>query len=290
MTLPVSGPLSLLQIRDEFGDTNPVSLSEYYRGGGVVANNNTGVPTSGAVSISNFYGAAAQFAFTNATNYSTPQDLRSLALVAGWNGSDALLMTNNAIISSNTTATPALTISGSFPNGVQVINNSTIVGMGGAGGAGNSGNASAGGTALSVSVEVSINNTNGVIAGGGGGAGGGTRGGVGGRLSGGGGGGGGRSGLTDSAGGAAGSAPWFFGSAGAAGTYSGPGGGGSAGNPPFGGAGGTGGDWGSSGANGVVGIDPFYQVPGVGGAGGAAVTGSGFVTWLGTGTRYGDVS
>ena len=51
MTLPSSGPLSLSQIQAEFGGSNPISLSEYY---GVAA----GVPTSGTISISNFYGAS----------------------------------------------------------------------------------------------------------------------------------------------------------------------------------------------------------------------------------------
>lgn len=36
MPLPTSGALSMSQIRDEFGGTNPVSLSQYYRGGALV--------------------------------------------------------------------------------------------------------------------------------------------------------------------------------------------------------------------------------------------------------------
>lgn len=293
MALPVSGTLTLEQIRAEFGGSTPVSLSQYYRGGGLVTTNNTGVPTSGAISISNFYGAVRQFAFTISSNYSTPQDLRTLALAAGWNGSDNLLATNNAIISSNTTATPALSISGSFPNGVFFVNNSYIVGMGGAGGntveTGNPG-----GTALGVGSSVTITN-NGVLAGGGGGGGAGTFwvwNGFSRSMAGS----GGASGFTPAPGGLNPSS----GAGGSAYPSQGPDANGlySAGGPSFnwswGGRasspGGIGGAWGTAGDAGGT-VDGNYNQSGyAGGAGGAAVTGNSFVTWLATGTRYGAVS
>lgn len=52
MALPSSGPISIGDIQAEFGGSNPASLSEYY---GVAA----GVPTSGTISISDFYGASS---------------------------------------------------------------------------------------------------------------------------------------------------------------------------------------------------------------------------------------
>ena len=52
MALPSSGPLSLDDIQDEFGGSNPIAISEYY---GVA----TGVPASGTISISDFYGTSA---------------------------------------------------------------------------------------------------------------------------------------------------------------------------------------------------------------------------------------
>lgn len=60
MALPTSGPMSLEMIRAEFGGGYPVRLSDYYRGGGLVPNNpaNAGVPASGAISLSHFYGAS----------------------------------------------------------------------------------------------------------------------------------------------------------------------------------------------------------------------------------------
>lgn len=62
MALPTSGPLSLSDIQTEFGGSNPISLNEYYAGGAYVPSGTTGtygaVPTSGAISIQNFYGTS----------------------------------------------------------------------------------------------------------------------------------------------------------------------------------------------------------------------------------------
>ena len=59
MTLQSSGAISLSNIAAEMGGSTPHSLSEYYKGGGLVGNhsNNPNVPTSGTISFSNFYGA-----------------------------------------------------------------------------------------------------------------------------------------------------------------------------------------------------------------------------------------
>jgi hypothetical protein len=63
MAIPSSGPLSLTDIQTEFGGTNPISLNEYYAGGGLVPAGTSGtygaVPSSGAISIQNFYGTSA---------------------------------------------------------------------------------------------------------------------------------------------------------------------------------------------------------------------------------------
>ena len=59
MALPSSGPLSLSDIQAEFGGTNPISISEYYKGGAFVLTTDfaPNVPTSGTINISDFYGA-----------------------------------------------------------------------------------------------------------------------------------------------------------------------------------------------------------------------------------------
>lgn len=69
MAIPASGPLSLSDIQTEFGGSNPISLNEYYAGGAYVPAGTTGtygaVPSSGEISIRNFYGTTAFTAVFN---------------------------------------------------------------------------------------------------------------------------------------------------------------------------------------------------------------------------------
>jgi hypothetical protein len=61
MALPSSGALSLLMIQGEFGGTNPIGINEYYSGGSFVpagtSGNSGAIPSSGQISISQFYGS-----------------------------------------------------------------------------------------------------------------------------------------------------------------------------------------------------------------------------------------
>lgn len=303
MTLPASGPISFNNINVELGvaGTTQASLGQTsYR-------NLAGV-ASGQISMSNFYGKANQFAFTISSNQ-TAANLATLATAAGWNGSSQLIATigSGVYLSSNSTGTPGLTVSGSFPGGVSLINNGFIIGMGGAGGRGGGTNAgaagSAGGLALSVSSAISITN-NGTIGGGGGGGGGGAARYLnfyGNNYWGGGGGGGGRSGATNSAGGGGG--PGYIptdpglnvsGSAGGSGTSSAAGSGGAGANQDgrVGGNGGNGGGWGSSGSSGSNSSGDGSQANGPygGGGGGGAVSGNANITWVAFGTRLGAIS
>ena len=61
MAIPLTGPISLRMIQTEFGGTDPFSIFEYYRGGGLVAVNSatSGIPASGQISIDDFRGKAA---------------------------------------------------------------------------------------------------------------------------------------------------------------------------------------------------------------------------------------
>lgn len=67
MALVQSGPIGMANIQKEFGGT--FKLSDYYRGGSQVPNipANSGVPTSGQISIGNFYGTAIDLNMTNRT-------------------------------------------------------------------------------------------------------------------------------------------------------------------------------------------------------------------------------
>jgi hypothetical protein len=59
MTLPGSGTISINSLVGEFGGSAPHALSEYYRNGGLVSSGNTNIPTSGALSLSDFYGSTS---------------------------------------------------------------------------------------------------------------------------------------------------------------------------------------------------------------------------------------
>jgi len=292
MAIQTTGPLSLANIQTEFGGGNPISISEYYRGGGYVSTNNTSVPTSGTISLQQFRGAVRQLVL-DITGTESYVNLRDFAISSGWNGSDNILFIINgtANVVSYGTNIAALTISGSFPNGVIVRNYGYIVGMGGAGGNYDQPGLP-GGPALSVSTPVTFENY-GVIAGGGGGGGAGaywawngydrsTPG----------------SGGASSAAPAAGGTTWGSpsvngyqsGGPDSRGLYSG---GGASNNWSWGGRasspGGVGGSWGVAGDAGG-GPDGAYNYTGfAGGAGGASVIGNGYITWLVTGIRQGSI-
>ena len=59
MAVTSSAPISITDLVTEFGGDAPHSLTEYYRGGSLVPNTtaNNSVPTSGAISLTNFFGA-----------------------------------------------------------------------------------------------------------------------------------------------------------------------------------------------------------------------------------------
>lgn len=245
--------------------------------------------------------ASAAFLATISSNQ-TDLNLRTWALANGWNGTaQATITVGSGVIISGSVqgnSTAALTIDGSWPGGITLINSGVIAGRGGTGGAGGSAsstngvNGNIGGTALTVSVSASVNNA-GTIAGGGGGGGGGglsLGGAPGGDDSvisyyGGCGGGGGASSNTTAAGGAAGSnggLPGASGNAGGSGTYNSAGLGGT---KTLHASGGNGGSWGATGSNGGAGS----YTAGLGGAGGRAVNGNASITWIATGTRLGSI-
>lgn len=296
MPLPSSGTITMAQINAEFGRGN--DLNSYRGTTWYTAAGGSGTFSTGALSFSDFYGKQATSPTFSFTIYNTDQaNLRTLAINAGWNGSSAVTATLAAgywIYSSNT-GVAALTIDGSFPNGVTFINNQYVAGMGGNGGQGNNVAASpatAGGPALAVSTYVTIYNY-GYIAGGGGGGGGGAAGGTSAYVfAGGGGGGGGGTGLGTSLGGAGGvglgTTPTQNGAPGGnnyANSGGAAGGAGASGSAGVGGAGGAGGGWGAAGATG--GTSGSGAPGGAGGAAGYCTIGNGYITWAVAGNRLG---
>lgn len=305
MTLPASNnPIKFSQLNTELRRTSTAQINIGNTTVRIVASK-----PSGKISLSDLQGKRYYFSPTVPSG-STNVDLRSVALAQGWDGNLELVFENTGTIYSTSTSIPALTISGSFPNGVTVKNTGSIIGKGGAGGrgggwwiAGNTGGdyggaGEAGGIAIFVSTNVTINNT-GTIGGGGGGGGGsaiirystGFRTST--RATGGGGGGGAGYGF----GGPGGQAGYSYPSAspGADGTATAAGAGGAGGvtyepyYSPYYFSGLTGGAGGALGADGTAGAYGGYtnSYPGAAGAAGLAVSGNSYVTWASTGTILG---
>tara|TARA_R110000823_G_scaffold234556_2_gene360772 strand:- start:663 stop:1460 length:798 start_codon:yes stop_codon:yes gene_type:complete len=261
--LPSSGPLSLLNIQEEFLGSNPIGLSEYYRGGALVPNSSstTTIPTSGTIAVSNFYGTRRRIAIPITISSPTfNYDLftnRSPSYVAGI--SDMTFTVNGGVrVGSTSVDAYAMSVPSSFNAGdtINVVNNGYIQGMGGTGGPSILGASPGpagfkGGNAMYANRPVTVQN-NGVLASGGGG------------------------------GGAGGGGQDDKGPA-----RRGAGGGGGSGDAAPGGAGGGRGAAGNNGVN-SGGANP--RSGGAGGATGYYITGNSYVTWSATGTRQGSVA
>ena len=317
-----NNPISLSDIQTEFGGVNPISMSEYYRDGLYTTYNNTTVPTSGEIDMSNFYSTVAAFEYVVSSSVQE-LNLYTAATSAGWNGIDPIRLTVNSgvYVWSDSTSTGGLVISSAFNGLLRIVNNGYIIGRGGNGGGGTGGPAiqnSATGVLLTnaVSAFIAGGGGGGAGAGGGGGAGGGTGGSFGGAAGGaggaigqsgsnggvnyagalasqggdGGGAGGGGGNYEDS-----GSGFISYGAGGGGGRIL-PGVGGSAQCNPGafgygGGAGGSAGNAGTTGCNNGFGGGGGWGARGGnnGGLGGAAITGTA-ITVTNNGTIYGAIS
>lgn len=295
MTMNSSGPISLagttagvsIEIENGGNGTTQISLND------AAVRSLAGVPSGAIIMPTNFYGKANQFSFSITANTSNV-NLRSAALTAGWNGSSALQATINSgvVVYSTSTGSYAMTVNGSFPGGVTLVNNGTILGAGGRGGDGGGNPGNAAGPALLVSSAVTINNAIGRIAGGGGGGGGGNNnsycvapsktGCTYSAFDGGCGGGG---GIGNGAGGMGIPGPTNQfgenGTPGSAGTLTSAGSGGTRSYYSTAQPGAAGGSYGATGSG---------ASGGGGGAGGAAVVGNSNITWTAFGTRNGSIS
>jgi len=156
MPLPTSGPLSLADIQTEFGGANPISLNEYYAGGAFVPAGTSGtngpVPSSGAISISSFYGTSAIIPFGEAVyttpgtySYVVPAGITSICAVAvggggaiahadamGAAGGGALSYSNNIPVTSSEALTVVVGVSGrSTATGVAINGGDSSISRGG---------------------------------------------------------------------------------------------------------------------------------------------------------------
>tara|TARA_R110000822_G_scaffold41583_9_gene113196 strand:- start:2088 stop:3197 length:1110 start_codon:yes stop_codon:yes gene_type:complete len=200
MAIKDDGSISITDISNEFTGSAPHALNEYYRGGAYVHDNtaivpdhNSTIPTSGEISVGDFYGATNLFYLQiseDVKNY----DVLAAAEARGWNEiSEIVLLVDKGIyVWSDDTAKPALLIP-NIGQTVTIENSGYIMGKGGKGGVyyaeinPSVSIGEAGGVAIAVKdATVIINNSgNGFIGGGGGGGGGGVQAGGGGGAGGG---------------------------------------------------------------------------------------------------------
>lgn len=206
MTLPSSGPISLNDLDTEFGTgTNPngppLELSEYYRGTvnssgftSEVGPHNTTVPTSGTISLSQFYSTSAVIDLTVSTEVSD-YDVKTAAGSPSGACSVYVNITTDGVCKGSSSGNYGLSIN-NFAAGSYIFirNQGYIIGKGGTGGSrpsagwsyndshpcgsrciqyGTLNDGTAGGTAMFIQsgINVFIDNSGGVIGGGGGGGG-----------------------------------------------------------------------------------------------------------------------
>jgi hypothetical protein len=174
MPLPCPGPqpISLANIQSEFGGSNPIGLGEYYRNGAYVGSNNTNVPTSGPIKLSDFFCAVNEIV-RYITTTSTNVNASSYFTAGEWSSSapKRLVINSGVTVGATNTSNYALNIPSGFGGTFKLDNNGSIQG---AGGAINSGG---GGDAIFAGAAISINNQGTIYSGGGGGGQGGTGGG-----------------------------------------------------------------------------------------------------------------
>ena len=150
MALPLSGPLSLLDIQREFGGPIPIVLENYYKGGAYVTQYSyaPNVPTEGPISISNFYGAYSYqpvshtVTLTNGQNFTIPSTIVgpvTLTVVSGAGGNGG----ND--VSAGYPGYPGHQVTGNVSVIAGDILTASIGSAGGAGGSSSGGGAGGGG-------------------------------------------------------------------------------------------------------------------------------------------------
>lgn len=173
MALQSVGPISLSDIKAEYGLPSPVAFSDLR---GIAA----GVPTTGALSISDLLGTSNVIVKTVAAAVNN-LNVSTLFTAAEWTSATPKRVNINAgVVIGSTVAGSAALLTGTGRGGtLQISNSGTIYGIGGAA------NSGAGGPAINCQqTGVTItNNAGGVIRGGGGGGGKGGTGGTGGQGS-----------------------------------------------------------------------------------------------------------
>ena len=176
MTLAASGTISASDLRTEFvGGSGAVDMASYYRGANTNvranAGNNTatnlaaGVPTSGAISFSNFYSQAKGWQKTFSSNATQQSGTGIFGDDYSVDYPKTIVINAGVTVYSTASGTPAINLATGGSGTITVTNNGNIYGQGGAAN-------SDGGTALKADVAITLNNNSGANLKGGGGGGG----------------------------------------------------------------------------------------------------------------------
>ena len=119
MPIQSSGVIRFSDIQDEFGGSNPIALSEYYRGGSYVGSHNDGVPASGTINLTQFYDSTSVLPSTSIT-----------ILVQGGGGSGGTGYSGSSSIGGRSSSGGSSSVSGNLASGSAF----SVVGAGGLGG------------------------------------------------------------------------------------------------------------------------------------------------------------
>lgn len=171
MALQTSGEISLANIQTEFGGSNPISMSEYYRGGSHVYGNNPNVPSAGLISMGDFYGGVGAVLLSSAGTINGYGNRQQITVSNYISSGQALIIPSDMYVWSNSTGAYGLIVN--IP--CTIINYGRIIGKGGNGGSYTTRGYNGGSAMRITSSGVTVQNmSGGYIAGGGGGGGGGS--------------------------------------------------------------------------------------------------------------------
>ena len=170
MACPASGKITIQDLVNEFGGTAPHQITEYYRNGSLVPGNNTNVPESGQISLTQFYSAVNEILHTHSDG-DTHVDLATI-FGSNWASTVPKRVVVPSGVTVGGTSTHAMNVPSGMGGTLNIVVSGNIHGHGGAANGGNGGNAI--NCVQTTGVTITLNSGGTIKAGGGGGGAGGT--------------------------------------------------------------------------------------------------------------------